>query len=83
MPRKQLSIFDFTRPQKHLSDRLIILSCEGFVTEEKYFNILSEDIFSGIQSKIRIFSVRKPYFESEHPTREEKAYQNRSSPKYI
>lgn len=41
MPRKQLSISDFTRPQKHLSDRLIILSCEGFVTEEKYFNILS------------------------------------------
>ena len=52
MPRKHLSIFDFTRPQKHLSDRLIILSCEGFVTEEKYFNILSEDIFSGIQCRL-------------------------------
>lgn len=41
MPRKQLSISDFTRPQKHLSDRLIILSCEGLVTDRRIFFLAS------------------------------------------
>ena len=55
MPRKQLSISDFTRPQKHLSDRLIILSCEGFVTEEKYSISYQRIFFPASNQKLESF----------------------------
>ena len=83
MPRKEFTVADRTRSQNHLSDRLIILSCEGVITEEEYFNILSDYIFVDIQSKIKIRSVRKNYLKSDHKTKEERDYQNRSSPKHI
>lgn len=83
MPRKEFTVADRTRSQNHFSDRLIILSCEGVTTEEKYFNILSDYIFVDIQSKIKIRSVRESYLKSNHKTKEEKDYQNQSSPKQI
>ena len=41
------------RPQ---TSKIIFLSCEGSVTEEEYFGMIS-DIYSGIKSKIQFISV--------------------------
>lgn len=41
------------RPQ---TSKIIFLSCEGSVTEEEYFGLIS-DIYSGIKSKIQFISV--------------------------
>ena len=41
------------RPQ---TSKIIFLSCEGSVTEEEYFGLIS-DIYSGIKSRIQFISV--------------------------
>ena len=38
------------------TSKIIFLSCEGSVTEEEYFNLIS-DIYSEIKSKIQFISV--------------------------
>lgn len=38
------------------TSKIIFLSCEGSVTEEEYFGLIS-DIYSGIKSKIQFISV--------------------------
>ena len=51
----QYSAIFKTRPRPKTS-KIIFLSCEGSVTEEEYFGMISE-IYSEIKSKIRVVSV--------------------------
>ena len=44
------------RVRKRTSTKMIFLAMEGSVTEEEYFNYI-KDIFSDVQSKIRLLSV--------------------------
>lgn len=83
MPRKHFSTADMERKSERISDKLIILSCEGVITEEEYFEILSSKIFFSIGTKIHILSVRGEYLSKEDRTKEEKDFQNRSSPKDV
>lgn len=43
------------------TSKIIFLSCEGSVTEEEYFNLIS-DIYSEIKSKIQFISVAEVLF---------------------
>ena len=52
------SLLQFTRKSRHISDKIIFISCEGGVTEEEYFGLICE-LFSDIKSKIQIISVRE------------------------
>lgn len=51
--RKETSLERTTRPT---SNKIIFISCEGQVTEEEYFSMISE-LFNGVKSKIRFISV--------------------------
>ena len=51
--RKKISLKRTVRPT---SDKIIFLSCEGQITEEKYFAMISE-MFDGVKSKIKFISV--------------------------
>lgn len=45
-----------TKQKRPTSGKIIFISCEGQVTEEEYFKIIS-NMFSGIKSKIQFISV--------------------------
>ena len=51
--RQETSLKRTVRPT---SNKIIFISCEGQVTEETYFSMIS-DIFDGVKSKIRFISV--------------------------
>ena len=70
MPRKHFSTADMERKSERISDKLIILSCEGVITEEEYFEILSSKIFFSIGTKIHILSVRGEYLSKEDRTKD-------------
>lgn len=73
------------RPKQERSSKIIFFSCEGPVTEEIYFRILSEQIFYNISSKICLVSAREEFLNTPHSerTQEQVDEQNRSSPKYV
>ena len=56
MPRKHFSTADMERKSERISDKLIILSCEGVITEEEYFEILSKYF---VKASIFTFSLCK------------------------
>lgn len=53
VPFTPQSPYRVVRPQ---TSKIIFLSCEGSVTEEEYFGLIS-DIYSWIKSKIQFISV--------------------------
>ena len=73
------------RSVRPTSSKLIFISCEGVVTEEKYFKILSETIFNDIKSKIHIISVREDFLNkpTHEKTKEEIDEHNRSNPQAV
>lgn len=73
------------RERRPSSSKIIFFSCEGPVTEEEYFKILSEKIFADISSKIYLISARNDFLQipQEERTQEQVDEQNKSSPKYV
>lgn len=51
--RQEWSLDRQTRPT---SDKIIFISCEGQVTEETYFDVISK-LFDGVKSRIRFISI--------------------------
>lgn len=56
------------RLQRPATEKIIFLSCEGSVTEEEYFQILT-DIFSEIKSRIKFISVAEDEIHTRHNCR--------------
>lgn len=73
------------REKKPRSSKIIFFSCEGLVTEEEYFKILSDKIFSDISSQLCLVSARKNFLDipNEERTQEQWNEQNKSSPQYV
>ena len=73
------------REKKERSSKIIFFSCEGPVTEEIYFQILSEQLFSDISSQICLVSARKDFLKIPCSERTQMQWdeQNKSSPKYV
>lgn len=73
------------REKKERSSKIIFFSCEGPVTEEIYFQILSEQVFSDISSQICLVSARKDFLKIPCSERTQMQWdeQNKSSPKYV
>ncbi len=73
------------REKRPRSSKIIFFSCEGPVTEEEYFQILSDKIFSDISSKICLVSARKDFLKIPRPERTQEQWneQNKSSPKFV
>lgn len=51
------------REKRPRSSKIIFFSCEGPITEEEYFQILSEKVFSDIFSQICLVSARKDFLK--------------------
>ena len=51
------------REKKSRSSKIIFFSCEGLVTEEEYFKILSDKIFADISSQLCLVSARKDFLK--------------------
>ena len=61
LPLSNRNSFDPTtiyRTRRPSTSKIIFISCEGSITEECYFDIVS-NIFSSIKSKIQFISVRE------------------------
>lgn len=73
------------REKRPRSSKIIFFSCEGSITEEEYFNILSENVFSDISSKICLVSARRDFLRVPHSERTQEQWdeQNKSSPQYV
>lgn len=73
------------REKKSRSSKIIFFSCEGLVTEEEYFKILSDKIFADISSQLCLVSARKDFLKipNEERTQEQWNEQNKSSPQYV
>ncbi len=73
------------REKRPRSSKIIFFSCEGPVTEEKYFQILSEKIFSDISSQICLVSARRDFLRIPASERTQAQWdeQNKSSPQYV
>lgn len=73
------------RTVRQKSSKIIFISCEGVVTEEEYFRILSEKIFDGIANKIQFISVRDEFLSTPKNmrTREQVDEQNKSTPRQV
>lgn len=56
------------RPQRPSTEKIIFLSCEGSVTEEEYFQIVT-DVFSEIRSRIQFISVAEDEVHTRHNCR--------------
>lgn len=71
IPMKEIQPIREVRPK---SSKIIFISCEGCVTEEEYFKVITE-IYSNIKSKIRFVSVMedilatKPHLRTEEDRR--------------
>ncbi|MDR1687960.1 MAG: RloB family protein [Clostridiales bacterium] len=79
--RVQSSIKPF-RTIRPASKKIIFYSCEGVVTEEEYFSILSHDIFSNIKEKLTLATVREDFINTPKKDRSQQDYdeQNKSTP---
>lgn len=73
------------RKKRPRSSKIIFFSCEGPTTEEEYFQILSEKIFSDISSKLCLVSAREDFLKIPRLERTQAQWdeQNKSSPKYV
>lgn len=73
------------RERRPSSSKIVFFSCEGSVTEEEYFKILSDKIFVDISNKIYLISARKDFFQIPRGERTQEQWneQNKSSPKYV
>lgn len=73
------------RKKRPRSSKIIFFSCEGPITEEEYFKILSEKIFSDISSKLCLVSAREDFLRIPRPERTQAQWdeQNKSSPQYV
>lgn len=73
------------REKRPRSSRIIFFSCEGPITEEEYFKILSEKVFSDISSQICLVSARKDFLKIPRSERTQEQWneQNKSSPQYV
>lgn len=84
--RQRISVADVQyRTKRPDTDKILFISCEGPITEEAYFNILSENIFDSIKTKIHIISVRED-FNSIKPTlrtKEDMDENNKSTPRQV
>ncbi len=49
--------FSAIRPKRPTSDKLIFISCEGSVTEWKYFEDIINKVYANISSKVRVINV--------------------------
>lgn len=72
------------REKRPRSSKIIFFSCEGSITEEEYFQILSEKVFSDISSQILV-SARKDFLKIPRSERTQAQWneQNKSSPQYV
>ncbi len=73
------------REKRPRSSKIIFFSCEGSITEEEYFQILSEKVFSDISSQICLVSARKDFLKIPRSERTQAQWneQNKSSPQYV
>ena len=73
------------REKRPRSSKIIFFSCEGVITEEEYFKILSNKIFADISSQLCLVSARKDFLKipNEERTQEQWNEQNKSSPQYV
>ncbi len=73
------------RTKNPRSKKLIFISCEGVVTEEIYFKILKEKIFSNIGERINIISVREDFnnIPKDERTQQQIDEQNKSQPRDV
>lgn len=65
--RQETSLIKRTRPT---SSKIIFISCEGQVTEEEYFEVIS-NLFAGIKSKIQFISVMSDVIKTSPESRTE------------
>lgn len=72
------------RIKRPSTSKIVFLSFEGHVTEEEYFEIVS-DIFSSIKSKIQFISVAEDAVRTHHKlrTREQESILSKSRPKQL
>ena len=70
-----------TKTKRPTSGKIIFISCEGQVTEEEYFEMIS-NLFSGIKSKIQFISVMEDILSipSRHRTAEQTRELTKSKP---
>lgn len=73
------------RERRPRSSKIIFFSCEGPITEEEYFKILSEKVFSDISSQLCLVSARKDFLKISRSERTQAQWdeQNKSSPQYV
>lgn len=84
--RRNFSVADIQyREKRPKSNKILFISCEGLITEEVYFEILSENIFLEIKNNIRMISVREEYnkIEKNLRTQEDIDNQNKSTPRQV
>ncbi len=72
------------RSKRPTSGKIIFISCEGQVTEEEYFEMISE-MFHGVKSKIRFVSVMEEAVKTrkDDRTHEQISDLGKSSPKQL
>lgn len=82
--RIPLGIQNPYRPVRPASSKIVFLSCEGCVTEEDYFERISE-LFDGIKSKIQFISVAEDAVHTapKGRTPEQKAMLSKARPKQL
>ena len=73
------------REKRPRSSKIIFFSCEGSITEEEYFQILSEKVFSDISSQICLVSAINYFFKIPRTQRTQAHcnYKKKSSPQFF
>lgn len=84
IPRMSASPVTQFRPRLRTSNKIIFISCEGSVTEEEYFSIVS-DLYPNIKSKIQFVSVKEDIISIpvEQRTQEQNDELNKSAPQHL
>ncbi|MCC8097005.1 MAG: RloB family protein [Eubacterium sp.] len=70
-----------TRTRRPRSDKIIVIACEGQVTEEEYFRLI-QSILGGIKSKVIIKSINENILsvDSDRRTFEQKSQLGQNKP---